>query len=88
MSAPARPAAPVPGAAPHHGPVRVPFSDVCAQFAQIRPEVVDALTEVADSGGYVLGPKVAAFVHRPQAVADARLPATKAISQPGAEPFV
>jgi dTDP-4-amino-4,6-dideoxygalactose transaminase len=32
-----------------------------AQFAQIRTEVMEALAEVADSGGYVLGPKVAAF---------------------------
>jgi dTDP-4-amino-4,6-dideoxygalactose transaminase len=32
-----------------------------AQFAPIRAEVMCALTEVADSGGYVLGPKVAAF---------------------------
>jgi dTDP-4-amino-4,6-dideoxygalactose transaminase len=32
-----------------------------AQVAQIRSEVVDALVEVVDSGGYVLGPKVTAF---------------------------
>src|SRR5438477_12911444 len=56
MSAVARPVAPA-----RPGPVRVPFSDMRAQFAQIRYEVVDALVEVADSGGYILGPKVAAF---------------------------
>ncbi len=41
--------------------VRVPFSDLRAQFAQVRYEVLDALVEVADGGNYVLGPKVAAF---------------------------
>src|SRR4051812_19468040 len=57
MSAVARPVAP----AARPGQVRVPFSDMRVQFAQIRHEVMDALMEVADSGGYVLGPKVAAF---------------------------
>lgn len=42
-------------------PVRVPFSDMRAQFAQVRGEVLEALTGVADSGGYILGPHVAAF---------------------------
>jgi dTDP-4-amino-4,6-dideoxygalactose transaminase len=32
-----------------------------AQFAQVRDEVLEALTAVADSGGYILGPQVAAF---------------------------
>ena len=41
--------------------VRVPFADLKAQFAQVRDEVLDAFAEVAESGGYVLGPKVAAF---------------------------
>lgn len=42
-------------------PVRVPFSDMRAQFAQVRGEVLEALAGVADSGGYILGPHVAAF---------------------------
>jgi dTDP-4-amino-4,6-dideoxygalactose transaminase len=41
--------------------IRVPFSDMRAQLAQIRHEVAEALLEVVDSGGYILGPKVAAF---------------------------
>jgi dTDP-4-amino-4,6-dideoxygalactose transaminase len=41
--------------------VRVPFSDMRAQLAPIRDEIVDALAEVVDSGGYILGPKVTAF---------------------------
>jgi dTDP-4-amino-4,6-dideoxygalactose transaminase len=43
------------------GKIRVPFADLSAQFAPIRREVIDALDEVAESGAYVLGPKVAAF---------------------------
>ena len=39
----------------------VPFSDLSAQVAGIRDEVLAALREVAESGAYVLGPKVAAF---------------------------
>lgn len=45
----------------HPPRVRVPFSDMPAQFAQVRYEVLDALVEVTESGGYILGPKVAAF---------------------------
>lgn len=41
--------------------VRVPFSDMKAQFAQVRTEVLEALANVANSGGYILGPQVAAF---------------------------
>jgi dTDP-4-amino-4,6-dideoxygalactose transaminase len=41
--------------------IRVPFSDMRTQLAQIRCEVVDALVEVVESGGYILGPKVTAF---------------------------
>ncbi len=41
--------------------VRVPFADLRAQFAQVRDEALEALAEVAESGGYVLGPRVAAF---------------------------
>jgi dTDP-4-amino-4,6-dideoxygalactose transaminase len=40
---------------------RVPFSDTRAQFAQIRDEALEAMTRVAESGNYVLGPRVAAF---------------------------
>jgi dTDP-4-amino-4,6-dideoxygalactose transaminase len=39
----------------------VPFLDLKAQYAGIRDEVLEALTEVADSSTYVLGPKVAGF---------------------------
>ncbi len=39
----------------------VPFADLRGQFASIREEALTALREVAESGGYVLGPKVAAF---------------------------
>ena len=39
----------------------MPFADLKAQFAQIRDEVLEAFAAVAESGDYVLGPKVAAF---------------------------
>jgi len=39
----------------------VPFLDLRAQFAQVGDEVSAALREVAGSGTYVLGPKVASF---------------------------
>jgi dTDP-4-amino-4,6-dideoxygalactose transaminase len=51
--APARPAQP-----PR---VRVPLADLPAQFAPIRDEALEAFAAVAEGGGYVLGPKVAAF---------------------------
>jgi dTDP-4-amino-4,6-dideoxygalactose transaminase len=41
--------------------VRVPFADLKAQFAQVRDEALAAMAEVAEGGGYVLGPRVAAF---------------------------
>jgi dTDP-4-amino-4,6-dideoxygalactose transaminase len=41
--------------------VKVPFADLPGQFAQIRTEAMEALAEVATSGGYILGPRVAAF---------------------------
>jgi dTDP-4-amino-4,6-dideoxygalactose transaminase len=41
--------------------VCVPFADLKAQFAQVRDEVLEAFATVAESGGYVLGPKVVAF---------------------------
>ena len=44
-----------------HPHVHVPFSNMRAQFAQFRSEVLSALAEVAESGGYILGPHVAAF---------------------------
>lgn len=39
----------------------VPFVDLKAQFAQVRDEVFEAFTAIAESGCYVLGPPVAAF---------------------------
>jgi dTDP-4-amino-4,6-dideoxygalactose transaminase len=39
----------------------VPFLDLQAQFAGLADEMRRALVEVAESGTYVLGPKVAAF---------------------------
>src|SRR5207247_5357166 len=36
-------------------------ADLKAQFAQIRGEALPVLAEVAEGGGYVLGPRVAAF---------------------------
>jgi dTDP-4-amino-4,6-dideoxygalactose transaminase len=47
---------PVPEAA-----VSVPFSDLKAQFARLRGEVLEALEQVAESASYVLGPRVAEF---------------------------
>jgi dTDP-4-amino-4,6-dideoxygalactose transaminase len=39
----------------------VPFLDLRAQYAGLRDEVARVLQEVAESGTYVLGPRVAAF---------------------------
>lgn len=39
----------------------VPALNLAGQFAALRDELLTELTEVAASGGYVLGPKVAAF---------------------------
>jgi dTDP-4-amino-4,6-dideoxygalactose transaminase len=39
----------------------VPFLDLKAQYAPLRAEILEALTAVADSGGYVLGPRVKDF---------------------------
>jgi dTDP-4-amino-4,6-dideoxygalactose transaminase len=39
----------------------VPFLDLQAQYRTIRDDLLDAVTGVADSGRYVLGPAVAAF---------------------------
>jgi dTDP-4-amino-4,6-dideoxygalactose transaminase len=53
--------APAPARSAPSPRVRVPFSDLKAQFAQVRDETLEAFAAVAESGGYVLGPKVAAF---------------------------
>jgi dTDP-4-amino-4,6-dideoxygalactose transaminase len=42
-------------------PVAVPFLDLRAQFAGFQDEMSRELLEVAESGTYILGPKVAAF---------------------------
>jgi dTDP-4-amino-4,6-dideoxygalactose transaminase len=39
----------------------VPLLDLTAQYASIRNEVLEALAHVAESGSYVLGPRVAEF---------------------------
>ncbi|WP_422925457.1 DegT/DnrJ/EryC1/StrS family aminotransferase [Singulisphaera sp. PoT] len=39
----------------------VPFLDLKAQYSGIREEILRSLQEVADSGTYILGPRVAAF---------------------------
>jgi dTDP-4-amino-4,6-dideoxygalactose transaminase len=41
--------------------VPVPLVDVRAQFAAFRDDIVDRLTEVVDSGTFILGPNVKAF---------------------------
>lgn len=51
------------GAATRTARPRVPFANLRAQFAQVRDEALEALTEVAESGAYVLGPRVDAFEH-------------------------
>jgi len=56
MTAVAMPAAPA-----ARVQVRVPFSDMRAQFAQVRTDVLEAISNVACGGGYILGPQVAAF---------------------------
>ena len=42
-------------------PTPVPPLNLAANFKQIREEALAAITEICDSGYYVLGPKVAAF---------------------------
>src|SRR5262245_10890072 len=42
-------------------PMRVPFMDLKAQYAQLREEILPALEDVAASSNYVLGPNVAKF---------------------------
>ena len=41
--------------------MEVPLLDLKAQLKPLRREVLDAVTEVVDSGRYILGPKVEAF---------------------------
>ncbi len=41
--------------------VQIPFLDLQAQYKSIRGELLDAITDVADSTWYALGPQVAAF---------------------------
>jgi dTDP-4-amino-4,6-dideoxygalactose transaminase len=48
-------------------PAPVPPLNLAADFARIRDELLAEITEICDSGYYVLGPKVAAFE---QALAD------------------
>jgi dTDP-4-amino-4,6-dideoxygalactose transaminase len=43
---------------------KVPFADLAGQFAKVRQEMLQALQEVAESGSYILGPKVAEFEAR------------------------
>jgi dTDP-4-amino-4,6-dideoxygalactose transaminase len=50
----------------------VPVLDLRAQYKSIRDDVLEALREVADSGSFVLGPKVAAFESAFAAYAGAR----------------
>ena len=39
----------------------VPLADLSLQFSQMREDVMQALLDVAESSGYVLGPRVASF---------------------------
>jgi dTDP-4-amino-4,6-dideoxygalactose transaminase len=50
----------------------VPLVDLKAQFARIRQEVLEALTDVAESTAFVLGPRVADFEARFAAYLGAR----------------
>lgn len=52
---------------PAPSPAPVPPLNLAADFARIRDELLAEITEICDSGYYVLGPKVAAFE---QALAD------------------
>ncbi|MDB5349298.1 MAG: desV 1 [Planctomycetota bacterium] len=50
----------------------VPFLDLKSQYTGIRDEILDALRDVADSGTYILGPRVADFEEAFAARAGAR----------------
>ena len=54
-------AAPVARVPPPPPAVNVPMLDLRVQYAGVREELLRAVQEVADSGTYVLGPKVAEF---------------------------
>src|SRR6201987_1231979 len=43
--------------------ISVPFLDLKAQFAEIRDEILDAVTRVLDSQNFILGPEVEALEH-------------------------
>ena len=41
--------------------MNVPFVDLTAQYASIKPEVTAAMNEVLDSASFIMGPQVSAF---------------------------
>ena len=43
------------------GPVRVPLLDLQAQYASIRPDVLDAITRVCETQQFIMGPEVSAL---------------------------
>jgi dTDP-4-amino-4,6-dideoxygalactose transaminase len=49
------------GAAAEDQVTNVPFLDLQAQYTSIRSDILDAMTSVADSTRYALGPNVSAF---------------------------
>jgi dTDP-4-amino-4,6-dideoxygalactose transaminase len=62
-----------------HGPseydrwfVRVPLLDLQAQYAPLRQPLLDALTRVADSQRFIMGPEVEAFEQEVAGVVDVR----------------
>jgi len=50
--------------------VRVPLLDLQAQYLPLRPALLDALTRVADSQRFIMGPEVEAFEREVAAVVD------------------
>lgn len=44
--------------------MKVPLLDLQPQLEQLRPRMLDALTRVLDSTGYILGPEVSSFEER------------------------
>ena len=44
--------------------MRVPLLDLGPQLHSLRPRMLDALTRVLDSTGYILGPEVTDFEER------------------------
>ena len=45
------------------GDAAVPLLDLSAQYAPIRQDIIDALTRVADSQRYILGPDVLSITY-------------------------